>query len=178
MRSRPLSTPVLLVGGAMMLIGLILVGPSLVVSLRYRPSTAILLEAFPHQLEDGRVRLAVLYEYEIRPGDLPGWEGPASALAYTRGDRFGRPVGDLVLSDAEALGFLARIRDKDPLRAPAYYHPDNPLDTVIAQYADAGSLALSLPHLGLLLLLTPPLTWTILILLRGIGRTAGPRPRS
>jgi hypothetical protein len=164
-----LSRPTIIVGCLMMLAGLLLAGPTLWSGLHNRLAPGVLLEVFPQPLDDGRVRLAVLYEYEIRAGDLPGVEGPARALGYARGDRFGRHQPDLVVSDAEALDFIAKVRGPSPYQTVVFYEPGRPLETARARLAPTGPL--SLPNLGLLLLITPPLTWALLILLRSRRRT-------
>lgn len=162
-----------LVGMILMVAGVAALGPSLVVGLRYRAAPAVLLDAFAEPLDDGRVRLAVVYEYEIRGGDVAGFDGPVRALGYARCDRFGQPQDDLVLSDADAVRFITEIRRGELIKTRVWYDPDDPLRSGQARYAAAGDQWPSLPHLGFLLLLAS-LAWSGLMYLRSRGRT--PRP--
>ena len=177
MRHRVLSAPTLVIGGVVMLIGLVLVGPSLLISLRYRPVSGVIMDAFPTQLEDGRVELAVLYQFDIHAGDLPGVDIPAHGLGYARCDRFGQEQGPLILDAAAADRFMGRIRGDKTVPTQVFYKPGDPLTTAMARITTSGGIWLSLPHLGLILVISPPLTWLTMALLRSSWRTGGSRRR-
>lgn len=161
----------------MLVAGLWLAGPSLITSLRYRAVDGEILDAFPQPLDEARVRLAVVYEYPIHAGDLASRPGPARGLGHTRSDRFGRVQPDLILGDAAAADFLASIHQRRH-RCRVYYRPGAPTTTARALIAPADdSLLFSLPHLGMILILTPLVSWFGTALL-GINRErTRPAPR-
>ncbi len=155
-----------LVGLMIMVVGLSLAGPSLITSVRFRPVVGTIVDAFAEATDDGQVRLAVVYEFDILPGDHPAHAGPVVGLGYARCDRFGQLLPDLVLSDAEAERFINQVR-AGRAQSRVYYQPGDPMHTVRAEIRPgADKLFLSMPHLGLLMVLSPPLTWMALLILR------------
>jgi len=167
MSTRLLSKPVLVVGAAMMFAGLVLAGPSLYNSLRFRVVRGEVLDAFVESTVDGGYRIAFCYSYAIEPGDLADYPDGAQAMGYARCDILGNRIDDLTVDDRALVGdFLSRVRSDQRWSVPVLYDPADPIGSARAPVSADGNLFWTLGSLGMLLMLAPPLSWTALIILR------------
>ncbi len=152
--------PSLLVGLALMAVGLAFLGPFLLAGLRYEVVEGRLRGIDEEPLEDRQVRLVFRFAY---PVDDPGpgfYNADVEALGVGRCDRSGRPLPPLVLDAAAANHLRARFNDQDgddEIHRPryVYYDPEDPYSSArICLEASIWRF-----ELGLMMLITPPLAW-------------------
>jgi len=77
----------------------------------YQRTTARILDVLPETLPDGRVRLAIAYEYELpRKADAAVRE---VSLGWQIGDAFFRPMPDPVIEEARVDQVIRQLLDAD-----------------------------------------------------------------
>lgn len=165
-----LRTPNIILGLVMMVAGAVIAWPSIEGSFRYRPTTGTLIDVFSEPLADGGNRIQVLYEYTVLPRDRGGIGGEVHVMGWQRSDLAGRLLDDPVVSDAEVSAAIDEILRQNANRTQrVYYEPAEPLSTGRI-YLGEGPLELWQQKIGMLLLCTPPVVWSLLIMLHHVAR--------
>lgn len=149
------ATSFTIVSVLMMLVGLTIVGPSLVAGWSHTMVSGRLVEALPHELPNGDTQVQLVFEYPVRGVlDKPGSH---VAIGWGRSNAFGQPIDDLTFAPNEPLDEFLRLRTViEEYRAfHVFFDPDEPFESARI-YSGAGLWRF---QLGLLLVITPPLLW-------------------
>ncbi len=156
--------PSVVVGLAVMLIGLTLATPFLVASWRYEVVQGRLRGVYQQPVDEHRARLVFHFAYPVR-GPVPGLEqADVEAFGSGRCDRSGRPLPPLVLDTAAANaltdGFSLRGQGDDEGKGTVrshvvYYDPADPF----ASARICLQTSMWRFELGLMMLITPLLAW-------------------
>lgn len=113
-----MARPLILLGAALMAVGLVIAWPLVRAAVSYRPVRGEILDVIATPTDDGRMRVAIAYEYPL----------PARgerAIGYRLSDERLHPVDDPVL-DAAAADALRALAGR-PVRV--YYDVNQPFDS-------------------------------------------------
>jgi hypothetical protein len=138
-----MARPLILLSVVLMAAGLVIAWPLVRAAVEFRPVRGEILDVITTPTDDGRLRVAIAYEYPLPTRG-------ERAIGYTLTDERLQPVDDPVVDAAQAQNLLRALPQR-PVRV--YYDVNRPLDSVFMLSPVADRTGLRAEHGALMVLI-------------------------